>query len=285
MIQNVQFKIPEIIWYGETPQSPNIPEKPDLVFRVVQATSDLGPTVALMAAYYLGSPFTEYYGGQLMRAIWIVAVDEQNGRVYQADLNGPDHLPIMIEASDEVAEAAMPGWSFESAHFNVDLAALLGLPEQSGRYRVFLWLDDIVSSIKTVDVPANPARGKGRPVASQTSQLVQFGPDPKAPKVQADNIVLALSGEPDDMSIHGAWTPQKGVDPHQVVLWILATSHRDRNFGWVAIRADESPTNIASASFCIDALKLVRTSGIEQKIFVLGLSTTSISKVVVMRAK
>ena len=60
----------------------------------------------------------------------------------------------------------MPGWSFQSSFFNFDLATLLGLPGQEGNYRVFLWLDDIVSPIESVTVPANPLRGKGRAVAA-----------------------------------------------------------------------------------------------------------------------
>jgi len=284
MENNSQLKVPETVWYEATSRSPDIPQQPGFVFRAVQATSESGPTVALAAAYRLGSPFTDYYGGQLPRPIWVVAVDEGSGSVYQADMNSPDHPPIVLEVSDQDAESAMPGWSYESAHFNVDLAALLGLPEQSGRYRVFLWLDDLTSSVAAVNVPANPARGKGRPVASQPSKLVQFGPDPAAPKPKSGEVALVVSSEPDDISVHGAWTPEKAVDPNQVVLWLMAASHRDRTFGWVAIRADELPDTVAAQSFRFNALDLVKTSGIAQKVFVSGLSSKGVSKVLVIGA-
>jgi len=285
MVQNPQLKVPDIVWYGETPYSPDIPKQAGLVFRAVPAASESGPTVALAAAFRLGSPFTEYYGGQLPRPVWVVAVDEETGRIHQADLNGPDHPPIRVMASDRDAEAAMPGWSYESARLNVDLAALLGLPEKSGRYRVLLWLDDLVSSMETVYVPANPARGKGRPVASQPTQFVQFWPDPTAPKAESGKIVLAASGKPDDKSVHGAWAPGKVVDPQKVVLWLLTVSHRERKFAWMAIRAIELPGNMASYSFSFNPMDLMKTSGIAQKVFVLALSADVGSNVLAIRAR
>lgn len=285
MAQSPQFKVPKTVWYGETPHSPGIPEEAGLVFRAVQAASKSGPTVALAAAYRLGSPFLEYYGGQLPRPVWVVAVDAETGRVYHADLNGPDHPPIRLETSDKDAEAAMPGSSSQSARFNLDLAALLGLPEQAGSYRVFLWLDDLVSSVETVQVPANPARGTGRRVASQPAQLVQFWADPAAPKPEPGRIVLGSSADPADPTVHGAWVPPKYEGPQRFVLWLLAASHRDRRLGWVAIRAGELPGNVAAAVFSFPAKDLPKTSGIVQKVFVVALSPESVSNVLVLRAR
>jgi hypothetical protein len=285
MAQSPQFKVPETVWYGETPYSPEVPIASGLVFRAVQAVSVSGPTVALAAAYRLGAPYLEYYGGQLPRPVRVVAVDLETGRVYHADLNGPDHPPIRLEASDKDAEAAMPGSSSESARFNMDLAALLGLPEQAGSYRVFLWLDDLMSPVETVQVPANPARGTGRRVASQPPQLVQFWPDPAAPKPEPGRIVLASSSDPADPSAHGAWVPPKYAGPHRFVLWLLAASHRERRVGWVAIRAGELPGNVAAAVFSFQAKDVLKSSGIAQKVFVVALSPESVSNVLVIRAR
>jgi hypothetical protein len=285
MAQSPQFKVPETVWYGETPYSPDVPKAAGLVFRAVQAVSKSGPTVALAAAYRLGTPFLEYYGGQLPRPVWVVAVDVETGRVYHADLNGPDHPPIRLETSDKAAEAAMPGTSSESARFNMDLAALLGLPEQAGGYRVFLWLDDLMSPVETVQVPANPARGTGRRVAPQPPQLVQFWPDPAAPKAEPGRIVLASSADPADLSAHGAWVPPKFAGPHRFVLWLLAASHRERRVGWVAVRAGELPGNVAAAVFSFQAKDLLKSSGIAQKVFVVALSPESVSNVLIIRVR
>lgn len=152
------------------------------------------------------------------------------------------------------------------------------LPEQAGRYKTFLWLDELVSRVAIVNVPANPARGKGKPVASSPIQLVRFGPDPASPGVEAGKMELALAGAPEDKAVHGSWATKtkKGESP---VLWVLVSSHRDRRFGWVVMRGKDVPQNEATTTFNFDAGDLLKTSGVAQKIFVVGLAVDAISNV------
>lgn len=279
MTHGQQIKVSETLWYGKIPGSPDIPATQGLAFIPVDAASESGPTVVLAAAYRVGKPHTAYYGGQFPRPIRVVAVNEQTGVVYEADLNSPEHPPIMVLASDEAA--AKPDGSSETAFFNLDMIALLRLPEESGRYKVFLWLDQLVSPVITVDIPANPSRGKGKPVASAPVNVVKFDTEPQTRQPEAASAGLNLTGKPGEPIVHGSGSEIHVEHPDQPVLWIMATSHRDRRFGWVMLRASELPAGASRFSFSLNYLDLVRSANIPQKIFCLGLTTTGVSNVYV----
>lgn len=275
--------IPETVWHKQTPQSPLMPDPPGLVFRPAAADAAAGATIALLGAYHLGSPYLEYYGGQLSRAIRVVAIDLQNGLVYHADLNGPDHPPILLEATDEEIAARAAGWSSESAYFNVDLPVLLGLPKQSSLYKVFLWLDDLISNIEIINIPENPARGNGRPVKRMPIDHILFGGEPVLSKSKPDAVALALIEASGDKLIKGSWFPIPARYPEQPVLWLLATSHRDRNFNWISVNAQEIPRDLPCAAFSLKVEALMRTTGVHQKVFAVLLSAGSVSDILMFQ--
>ena len=272
------------VWYQQTPESPNIPEAPGLFFRLAGANSPNGPTVALLGAYRLGSPFMEYYGGQLVRAIRVVAIDVSSGQVYQSDLNGPDHPPITLEASDKEMAEAGPGWSTESGFFNLDLPALLGLPKKSASYRVFLWLDDLISNIVDVQIPANPGRGDGHPTACSPIGAVQFASDPSATEKKPDVVRLRLVKKDDKQFLQGTWNSVSLANPNQPVIWLLAASHRERRFAWLSLGANEIPANLLPVAFQLDVNALLLDTAVLQKRFFLALSLSSASTVQVLQA-
>jgi len=278
MTQIHRIEEKDIIWYGKKAYSPDLPSGTGLFFNIVEAVSASGPTVALAAAYRLGSPYTEYYGGQLPRPIRVVAVHEESGLVYESDLKEPDHPPVRVLITDRAAKEIKPTGMIESAYFNVDMPALLRLPEQAGRYKVFLWFDELVSRVVTVDIPANPARGKGKPVAPGPARVVRFGPDSASPGVEPGKLELALAGKPEDKVVHGSWvtSAEKGESP---VLWLLVNSHRDRRFGWVVLRAKDVPQGEATVTFSFDTGDLLKTSDVAQKVFVMGLAANAVSNV------
>jgi hypothetical protein len=278
MTQTYRIEEKNTVWYGKKAYSPELPGGTGLFFNAVEAVSPSGPTVALAAAYRLGSPYIEYYGGQLPRPIRVVAVNEESGLVYEADLKEPDHPPVRILITDKVAKEIKPSGMIESAHFNVDLAALLRLPEQEGRYKVFLWLDELVSRVVAINIPANPARGKGKPVASVPIRVVHFGPDPASPGVEPGKLELALGGKPEETAVHGSWIvkAEKGENP---VFWLLANSHRDRRFAWVALRAKDVPQDEATTTFSFNTGDLLKTSDVAQKVFIIGLAANAVSNV------
>lgn len=278
------INVPETVWYSQMPQSPPKPEPPGLAFRIADAVSESGATIALLAAYHLGTPYLEYYGGQISRAIHVVAVNLKNGHVYHSDLNGPDHPPIMIEATDEDMASAPPGSSSESAFFNADLPVLLGLPKEAESYKVFLWLDDIISNIETIKVPENSARGKGRPVKRIAIRNMPFAADPTAPTSRPDAVTLIQTEKSGDKLLNASWFPTPVRHPEQPVLWLLATGHRDRSFGWLSVNANEIPKGLSPVTFSLKIQDLIKTTGVKQKIFAVLISAGSVSDILVLQA-
>jgi hypothetical protein len=283
MVSVSPIRIPETVWHQQTTQSPQPPDPPGLVFRPAIADSEAGSTIALLGAYHLGRPYLDYYGGQLSRAIRVVAINLGNGHVYHADLNGPDHPPIVIEASDEQMAIAAPGWSSESAYFNVDLPVLLRLPKEAGFYKVFLWLDDLISNIEVVQIPENTARGKGRAVKRISLGPIPFGSDPAVPKRKPDAVALSLMEKSGTKLLKGSWFPASAGYPEQPAWWLLATSHRDRSFGWISVNANEIPQNLSPVTISLKIDDLLKMTGVKQKIFAVMVSTGSVSDVLVFQ--
>ena len=282
--EKIMIQGTDMVWYQQTPQSPNVPEAPGLLFTLAAADSANGPTMALFGAYHLGTPFIEYYGGQLVRAIRVVAVDMASGQVYQSDLNSPDHPPIMLEATDkEVAEAG-PGWSTESGFFNLDLPALLGLPQRGASYRIFLWLDNLISNIVDVKIPANPSRVERPPTMRIPVDKVQFAADPNAIEKKPDLIRLRLVKKTDKQFLQGTWMPEHLANPDQPVIWVLAVSHRERRFAWLSLYAKEIPKNLSPLAFQLEVNALLEATDVSQKLFFIALSLSSASNVQVLQS-
>ncbi len=273
------MSVSETVWYEEADRSPSPPAPNGLVFRPVAAQSGSGPTVALLSAYHLGSPFLEYYGGQLPRAIWVVAINLDTGLVYHADLSDPDHPPIVLEAADHEIDMASPGWSTESGLFNLDLCRLLGLPEPGSAYRLFLWLDDLPSNSETTDIPANPARGSGRPSAAKAVTPNSFSPSTIAAGLKPGSVVLSPSKDSNSDAVTVHWYPAPAGGPGHTGLWLLAWSHRDRHFEWTGIASDQLGSIQGPVAFEISFSELLSPTGIKQKGFLIGVSSTGISNV------
>lgn len=276
MTQDQEIKVSETVWHGRMPYSPDKPKGQGLTVQAVNAASNNGPTIVLAAAYRLGKPLTEYYGGQLPRPIWVVAVNQKTGDVYEADLNGPGHPPIMVLISDKAAESDPPDGSFESAFFNVDMAALLKLPDKADDYKVFLWIDDIVSQVITATPPENPARGKGKPVKSALEQCVKFT-SRRLDLFKEATTPMQLLGKDGEPVVYGLMPQISADDLQKPVIWIMTFSHRDRKFGWVKVKAKELPSD--GSSFTVNPLDLIAHTGGMQKVFTILLTAAGMSNV------
>ncbi|EDM74678.1 hypothetical protein PPSIR1_06536 [Plesiocystis pacifica SIR-1] len=163
---NGEFQIPANVWFSETPETPSLDPTAfaDIKFALVPGESSIGPSVALVGAYSLGWPYVELYGSELYLVFKVVAISASTGAVYFADLN--EVVPfrqedaIIVQMSDAEANRSGPARDIpaEAGYFNVDLARYLGLPPTSDHYQVFVWLDDLVTRVQTVQVPSNEAR-------------------------------------------------------------------------------------------------------------------------------
>ena len=283
MISPSNMSISETVWYGETNDSPSIPSPNGLVFRPVPAQSDKGPTVAIFSGYHLGSPYLEYYGGQIPRAVWTIAINNATGLVYHSDLSDPYHPPISLEASDQEIDKAPPGWSTESGAFNLDLCQLLGLPAQGATYRVFLWLDDVLSNVETIGLPADPARGTGYPSAPKAVATKSTPIGPVTTKLRPGGVALTPSGEANSDKVTVHWHPLPSEDPKSTGLWLLAWSHRDREFQWLGITANEVGAAGSPASFELSISEFIEMKNASQKGFMVGVTTTGISNALTVK--
>lgn len=280
--------VPERIWYEETAFSPKEFEEPGLDFNLRPAKSSLGPTVAILARYFIGRPILDYYGGQLPSPVHVVAIHSGTGQVYHRECMEDDGLPITVygDESDFREGAAEESDQFESAFFNVDLCDHLSLPPDPGTYYVFLWIDDLVSPIKIAEIPENRSRREsGLPSTRQPSEIIEFGSFPVAPSASGNEIALTASSQAGDRTIYGAWSPvpAKVVDLKEKAapyyLTLLAFNHRDRRFGWVSVDVTHLLPGTDPSRFRLDPLKIVGASDMRQKIFVLAASGELMSKV------
>jgi hypothetical protein len=136
---------------GIQEESPALPETgPALVFKLLSAIGPEGPTIALFAAIRAEHPYASRYGGRLAGAVQVVAVDPQTGRVFHGVPERPGTAPLSPITDGKVAQQMQGDAMVDSieAYFTVDLITCLGLPPDAEKWRVFLWLDDMVSTVK-----------------------------------------------------------------------------------------------------------------------------------------
>jgi len=285
MVMEQPYMVKETLWYEKMPFSPERPETAGLFFNFVDAGSLSGSTIVIAAVYRVGSPVTDYYGGQLPRPIRVIAVEESTGNVYQADLTEPDHPPVRVLVADRVVEEGGADGSFETAYFNFDLATLLKLPGSAGRYQVFLWLDELVSPVRTIDVPVNWSRGEGQPVTSGPFTAIKFASAAAAPEFKVGGPDLLWGSSIHPAAVSGFWVVDPGTRKKQSAFWVMLVSHRDRRFAWVALPTRQISYDQKIVQFHFNVRDLLKMSGHAQKIFALGLSGQGLSGVHVIQTR
>lgn len=268
MANGKPIQVPRKIWFDRTDVSPGISpsEFAALEFALQPGTSTLGTTVVLSASYVLGWPYNEIYGNQLPRPIVVVAIDASSGKAFMSDLNvvymDETDEAVLVGLSDEDANQAGPTRNVlgTGGYFNIDLPALLGLPSEAAYYQVFLWLDDLVTPIQTVQVPANDARRGFTPGLYQVtgSGLVSVRQTSQSPTAKTGEIRTDLDTSSRSLRVYGTLppgavqTPPTGSAPGNPVLTILAANRQLRSFAWYvspdAYRTMQS-SNIGSFDF------------------------------------
>jgi hypothetical protein len=257
-------------------------------FSIQPAINQNGSTLALFVAYKLGHPYLGVYGGQLGQAINIVAIHSKSGKVFFSPPVTSDAIPIsdmMIDEKDIGPLENLP--SAMSSYFNVDLCELLRLPPEGGIFHVFLWMDDIVTSIQTVEVPENinrlypslplkaPAEkniikpdegdeGKGDSEAENKAIHLEAMDEKPTKMDHSDLLKLRIGGTiPNEI-----FSKEESKDVYKPPLVAMAFCHRSRNFGSQSISILDDTLESKTPSFMFDLLRLVDCSETPQKIFV-----------------
>jgi hypothetical protein len=159
--------------------SPVLPETgPALEFKLLSAIGPQGPTIALFAAIRAEHPYASRYGGRLAGAVQVIAVDPQTGRVFHGVPERPGTAPLAPIPDKKIAQQMQGDALVDSieTYFTVDLITCLGLPPDAAKWRVFLWLDDMVSTVK--ETPGITSKTDKKPVAAkapaQQTDLMSF---------------------------------------------------------------------------------------------------------------
>jgi hypothetical protein len=285
MANGKPIQVPGTVWFTKTSASPVISTQDfaALAFALEPGTSTLGTTVVLSASYLLGWPYTELYGNQLPKPIVVVAIDASSGNAYLSDINVTrtyqTEEAIYLGLCDQ--DANQPGPTQNrmrmGGYFNVDLPALLGLPPESGYYQVFVWLDDLVTAIQTVQVPANEARRGIKPGLYQVtgSNLVTVRTSTQSPTAKTGEIRTDLDTSSRSLRVYATLppgalqTPPTGIAPGNPVLTILAHNRQAQSFAWyVSADAYRSMQSQNVASFDFDPFQIIARPDPPANVFV-----------------
>lgn len=273
------------VWYDRTDASPEISLDAyvSLEFGLAPGVSPLGTTVVLSASYVFGWPYTELYGSQLPAPVVVVAIEAASGKVYMADLNVtyPYQTEVEISLGMSDQQANQPGPAHNrmrlGGYFNVDLPALLGLPPESGYYQVFLWLDDLVTPIQTIQIPPNEARRGVVPGLYQVtgSNLVTVRQSSQSPTAKVGEIRTDLDTSSRSLRVYGTLppgavqNPPTGSAPGNPVLTILAHDRQARSFAWyVATDAYRTMQSQSIGSFDLDPFQIIERPSPAANVFV-----------------
>ncbi len=260
MTNSKTISIPEVLWFDELEITPQIDDNAfaALEFSLAAGENATGPSTVLAGAYRLGWPYTELYGHQIPTPIVVVAIDATNGDVYLSNLNivnsDETEEALLVNVGDDVAN--QPGPARDAlqvgGNFNVDLAALLGLPGDARYYRILLWLDDLVTPVQTVQVPADPSRTGMDPSAYKVSgsNLATVRSSSHSPTAEAGEIRTDLDFSGSSFTAYATMPPGSLDTPPtggtgDPVLTLLAFCRQTQSFGWWASR-DAYTTMVSS---------------------------------------
>lgn len=281
-------------WYGVQPQSPRMAaEGPGLNFALRPARSAAGPTVALLGAARLPGRYGEVYGGRIHGAIQIVAIDTGSGVVYHnhAERAGAAPLAAVMNPAPQAPARGEAAIEEMKTYFNVDLRAQLGLPVHRGRYAVFLWLDEITSSVQLLDLPGLPAEAAARQAPDASTPAIDFRKTEWTPKAAGSGIVLRLASARQrpqgQLRVYGAVSPAL-LSASPLSLTVLALDYRSRSLKWRCVPLSRQARATREGAFDFDLAGILGESPwrdaatAPQKMFVTASLGRALSNVLVI---
>ena len=245
----------ESCWAGRELGTPALPADAfGLAFALV-ADERRDVACVLRASYRLPGEYAQRYGGRIDAAIALVAVDRLTGTVHAGDLEGvPGAPPLFVATPPEGGSGPV---SIEGER-NVALVEHLGLAPGRG-FDVFLWCDEFVSRLESLDVPSLAAPEGARPFVFAETE----GRDTGAPRGELE---LARVGERFE---GGAWLPGRATGPLPLTLLCLHRSSRALAWRATTVPPRESASAEWSFSVALDAVR-PRASGTHFALAVAG---------------
>jgi hypothetical protein len=285
--------------YGPLPGSPSLdPESFALDFTVQRAVSEAGQaTVAVLAGAVLPGRYGNIYGGRLAGAVKIVAIDVRAGGVYHREAERGHAVPLPLVMDPNPAPPPSDEAELEAVevYFAVDLRAHLTLPAAAGVYAVFLWLDEMTSPVRVVQVPGPERVGPVTPPAGRPIDGVfMLRRTEGTPPAGGAEIVLQRGGvAPGGIRIYGAVGPELLAAPPQAggdYLAVMALDFRSRMLRWRGVPVPRVALAARELAFDFDLLGLFGGPGwldrpqLPRRAFVLASTRNAVSRVLVVEA-
>jgi hypothetical protein len=268
------IQIPSTPVHGQQPSSPVLPPRGfafDFAARPAMDASGK-PTVALFASARLPGRYADIYGGRMEGAINIVAIEHQTGRTYHRNAERGHVVPLSGVMNPNPAPPQSGVSYFESidTYFAVDLRAQLALPPGAANYAVFLWLDEVTSPLRWVQMPGDQTPPEPVFPAPSAAALL-FRQTSGSPGAGQAEIVFQRAGG--DMRVYGtvgAGVAATGAGP----LTILALDFHSRALQWHTVPLD-------GLVFDFDLLAMFPGPP-QRRLFILAASRGALSRVLVM---
>jgi len=291
--------IEEQPWFDPHKDSPLLDEDiSGLDFALRPAQSEKGRTIALLGSYNLTAPYVAVYAGIVAEAIAIVAIDTTEGRLYYSNAQMADAVPAAAYLdAPSLSKASNEGSILlaVSGHFNVDLRESLDLPDSESHYAVFLWLDELTSSVKTVKIPLqSPSEDLyNRKDTGLPDEIISFGRKNHTPTLEgSDSAIQFVRDEPEQRTspicvyatFDGSMLKKQATKNQDDPFWltIMALSHVKRTmFSKTILLPDHLK---GGQEICLDfrLLDLVPPQEWPQKVYLLFCISGTLSSVYVV---
>jgi hypothetical protein len=178
------------------------------------------------------------------------------------------------------------------ANFNLDLRAHLSLPPNQAAYTIFVWLDDVTSTVQTASLPGGP--DPLPPGVKGSTASVHFRHSKASPPAAGSGLSLRWQGaEPAQNqlgpqifgSIGPALIPAKGVAlAERPRLTVLALGYRSRRFAWQSVDLPDEVLSTQNCSYDLPLRQLFDPEKPREKIFVLACFGRTLSRVLTVDA-
>lgn len=248
------IEVTKSTWKEPHPQAPKFADKEmGIKFVCVPAKRQGKDTIALLGSYRLPGKFDAVYGSRIPGALQVVVIHQASGQVYHSPAERAHVPPLDTQMQPEPGSNAW-GPGAELIHtegsFNMDLRGQLGLQKEASDYSVFVWLDEIVTAVQTVKVPASaePSIAAPTPAPATGLQFRKLAVSPAAAgpvtiAVQPDGAIPLEIGPHLVGSLADDLLPAKGSPPAgRPKIILLGLSYLTREF------------RAASADFPADAV-------------------------------
>ena len=208
---------------GETPQTPAL-EGEGLVFALHDALFRGERAVSLHARYRVPAVYGTRYGENVEHALYVVAVNEHNQRVWAEPVTRPAEGDTAW-AKNPMADEAAPGDAGLEGTFTVDLRQAAQLPHQEAPYLVFLWLDELVSAPQHVVMPLGTVQ---EPPPAPLTGVIWLHEIP-GPEATGPSVRMSRSAT-DPSRVAGVAT--RLPDAERQPLLIMSTTRPGLALGW-----------------------------------------------------